>query len=286
MSIDSLCSNPKILNELILDIESNIPSVGITRIVNQDNNLNIVSEGVNAIINLNDEINVNTEIIADIINAQNIFENTINFNNPSGSVVMDSSGVHFNIGNKTIDYDNLGNLNFNSNTLILNSDDNILQLDGELDQMLSSNGDGTVSWITSQHRVDGLLKGIYSSSQLSQLTEQTQVSTLSVFIGLSIDGFEVGKTSIIRLNLTFIANLVQDQTNINLIINGDAQSVLTQINSNELGVSISRSVIFKYVNTAETQVFSCTVSNVNQTLPIAYSSNTNDYYSFSIMEID
>lgn len=286
MSVDSLCSNPKILNELILDIESNIPSVGITRIINQDNNLNIVSNGANAIINLNvNEINIQDEVIVDQINSLNILENTINFNNPSGSIVMDLSGVHFNIGNKTIDYDNLGNLNFNSNTLILNGDDNILQLDGSENNMLSSNGDGTLSWITPQNRIDGLLKGIYSSSQLAQLTPQTQVTTLNVFTDISIDGFEVGKTSLIRLSLTFMKyTLSTDTAAINLIINGDTLSVDTMLN--DINLSQCRGVIFKYVNTAPTQVFSCTVTDTALAPAMSFSCTANDYYSFSIMEID
>lgn len=288
MSVNTLISNPKILNELVLYVEENAATNGILSLNNTDGNFVLSDNSGVGSVNLSNNIIVNDKLISNSIFTQNVSSNSdlIIESDSNSQILMSGTGIIINAGNpiNNVTFDNSGNFNLNNVNLVLNSSKNIFSTDGTSNQVLSTNGNNTLKWINNTIVLPSNYIKQISTLQEQQLDEYTTVTELPVF-DLSLNGFTIGKNTLYKVYFTFKASNVADIININLNVAGTLYTTNTYIDVGEFGLSIFRGVVFLAQNISETQEIILTVSNNNPIDPVQFSSNAEDYYNLTCQEI-
>ena len=288
MSVNTLISNPKILNELVLYVEENAATNGILSLNNTDGNFVLSDNSGVGSVNLSNNIIVNDKLISNSIFTQNVSSNSdlIIESDSNSQILMSGTGIIINAGNpiNNVTFDNSGNFNLNNVNLVLNSSKNIFSTDGTSNQVLSTNGNNTLKWINNTIVLPSNYIKQISTIQEQQLDEYTTVTELPVF-DLSLNGFTIGKNTLYKVYFTFKASNVADIININLNVAGTVYTTNTYIDVGEFGLSIFRGVVFLAQNISETQEIILTVSNNNPIDPVQFSSNAEDYYNLTCQEI-
>jgi hypothetical protein len=290
MSINSLLTNPKILNELIIYVESQLPTTGITTLNNTDGNCVLTKIGTVGQINLSDNIdlasgniNVNEIITALITNDTvcNIFSSdSVTYSklyvDPDGIFIYSNSEQYY------IAYLNNGEFTLNGNVkLLLNNNKNIFSTDGTSGQVLQTDGNNNLSWVSTATN-ENYLKNIYIN--YAQLPNQSLAYTITIFNG-TVNGFTVGKKAIYDFSFTFTPSNVGGGLTILLNVNGSTQSALTYVNNDELGLTVHRSVSLEMVSTVENPLIAITVINTEVVQSVQLQTFDYDYVTLCINEI-
>lgn len=291
MSVNSLLTNPKIFDELLLYVEENLTSDGILTLNNDDGNFNLTVNGDNGVIDLSNNIVVNNIIEANTVTTNLITNENILINKPSSSVSLFPTGIilcNGNNNNNNITFSTTNaNLSLNNIQLILNNSINPFSTDGSGGQLLSTNGNNILKWIDNAPIIPpnyiSQLGNIYSS----QLPEQGPLLSLTIF-NLNIDGFQQNKQYIFKVGVSFEASNVGGPIDMNLIFDGNSNIVTTYINSDEFGTNTFRGFLIVTTNSSETSNLNVTltISNQDITTPVQFSTNTADYYTLLIQEIE
>jgi hypothetical protein len=291
MSINSLLTNPKILNELIIYVESQLPTTGITTLNNTDGNCVLTKIGTVGQINLSDNIdlasgniNVNEIITALITNDTvcNIFSSdSVTYSklyvDPEGIFIYSNSDQYY------IAYLNNGEFALSGNVkLLLNNNKNIFSTDGTNGQVLQTDGNNNLSWVTSIQTNETYIKNLYTN--YAQLPNQPLAYTITIF-NATVNGFTVGKTAIYDFSFTFTPSNVGGGLTILLNVNGSTQSALTYVNNDELGLTVHRSVSFEVVSTVTNPLISITVINTEIVQSVQLETFDYDYFTLCINEI-
>jgi hypothetical protein len=288
MSVNTLISNPKILNELVLYVEEKAATNGILSLNNTDGNFVLSDISGVGTVDLSNNIIVNSKLVSNSIFTQNVSSNSdlIIESDSNSQILMSDTGIIINAGNpiNNVTFDNSGNFNLNNVNLVLNSSKNIFSTDGTSNQLLSTNGNNTLKWINNIVVLPSNYIKQISTLQEQQLDEYTTVTELPVF-DLSLNGFTIGKNTLYKVYFTFKASNVADIININLNVAGTVYTTNTYIDVGEFGLSIFRGVVFLAQNISETQEIILTVSNNNPSNPVQFSSNAEDYYNLTCQEI-
>lgn len=287
MSINSLCSNPQIVNELILYVESHLPTTGITILNNTDDNVDVSKLGSVGNVNLSQDVvlangNINITTIdtslASNFNSIDIYsKDTINYS----KLYINNTGIYIysNSENYNVSYLNNGNFELNGGAkLVLNSDSNIFSTDGTANQVLTTNGNNILSW-KDRTATNGYLKNIsYFASQLIDST----TTNCNLYLG-TINGFTVGKNSLYQMSFSFTPSNVAGTVVIALTVNTNQTTIETYINDFDLGNTVVRAITFNVLNDTVNQEISIDLLNDGG---MQFTKSTSDFITFSINEIE
>lgn len=285
MSINTLLSNPIILDELITVIENYLPpsQQGITSLINDDGNVVDGVVGSVGNIDLNDNISVTTftanELITPNIKSFSNDDITLSQNDSLNlsSVNLNDEHVRFFLNNSSLTLDNTNNLILENLTVNTGSMQNIFLLDGSDNQVLQTDGSGNLQWVDNTiSNLTGYQKYIGYSNY--QQTPQSGAQ-IEVFRD-TFSGFTVGKTSIIEFNFTFSLDvLLATPFLISITINGD---LLPQLAATINGATVHtfRGFTVNYVNTNDSQEIVLDIQNPSASFRV----DANDYMNVTILE--
>jgi hypothetical protein len=275
MSINSLLSNPTILNELVTIVNDYIPpsGQGINSLINTDGNVNDGVIGTVGNINLENNITI-SGLITDNSKAPNIYnDNDIILSKDTTSLNIKSNEISFNVGNSVFSLDD-ANLTFSNLSLVTNSMKNPFSTDGSNNQVLQTDGNNNLSWVDLSLGAGGIK---YIGHSLIQCPVANSPS-LEIYRS-TYNGFTVGATSLIEINFTFyISAAVSSGVNVNITVNGDPYTIQTFISSSN--VHYYRGFTIDVVNTGESQEIVIDLSGVGVTF---YTDNT-DYVNVLVTE--
>jgi hypothetical protein len=291
MSINSLLSNPIILDELQTIVNNYIPpsQEGITTLVNTDNNFDLSVLGNVGTVNLSNELTLNQITSAVIGNNEaaklDITNNELDLKlqvtggvNPNIILNEDSASLKISSINSVI-LDSSGNLNFNNVLLKTNNMLNPFLLDGTNGQLLKTDGNNNLSWVnSSSFSLPMGLKNIFQTSIQQPVAENTVLELYNS----DISGFTVGKKILITVNFTFYTD---DLVNAIVLVKVDnvlAKSINTSINN--VFVHTYRGFTVNYLNTSTTQNLSIIIET-NGSLGTTFYTDGADYISVVINEI-
>jgi hypothetical protein len=275
MSINSLLSNPTILNELVTIVNDYIPpsGQGINSLINTDGNVNDGVIGTVGNINLEDNITI-SGLTTDNSKAPNIYnDNDIILSKDTTSLNIKSNEISFNVGNSVFSLDD-ANLTFSNLSLVTNSMKNPFSTDGSNNQVLQTDGNNNLSWVDLSLGAGGMK---YIGSALIQCPIANSPS-LEIYRN-TFNGFTVGGTSLIEINFTFyISAAVSSGVNINITVNGDPYTIQTFISSSN--VHYYRGFTIDVVNTGESQEIVIDLSGVG----VTFYTDISDYVNVLVTE--
>jgi hypothetical protein len=281
MSVNSLTSNPKILKELILNIESKIPQNTIQSLVNTDNNVIVSVTDYVGKVNLEPNISLNT------IQADNYAQtNTISTNAPIFTIQTDTNLLYSELqftqqaltlatqaSSNIIQLTNNNTLNFVGSNLKTNNMLNPFNLGGSNGQLLATDGNNNIFW---ENQQNGLIKNILTFYQ----NQNTQSGfTIELFNNNAINGFTIGKTVQIEVSFTFYQTSAPE----NIAITANLNGTIKTINTSQLITlyHLPRKCIFEFTNTATTQPLTISLVGVDG---FTINIDQNDYFSLNINE--
>jgi hypothetical protein len=290
MSINSLCTNPKILNEFIDIISGGIGTEPIQTLSNTDNNVVVSTNGTEGTIDLNVDISCNSvtttgEIVCgDIQSSSNLSITSLtnnveltlsnlnlNVNNNASSVSLEPEGIE-------------ANLNFNNSKLKTNNLLNPFLTDGTDGQLIGTDGSNNIIWVDNGITSPaGLVSYIYNFAD-SQTFGSSE--TLVLFVNFEVPNFTVGKVSIVDISLTFFISSVATwnfDITVTLGINtAKITSLFTVPN-----YRIPRRIIVPILNTLETQELVVTLTTTPGEGGLnTFTVDTNDYISVNVSQIN
>lgn len=224
MSINSLLSNPKILDELALLIESKIPEgePGITSLINTDNNVLDGVDGIIGNIDLEQNINITTSTINELITPNiQALNNVLNITQgvlPNQTTInLNSNNLNFSIGPSDIAMTGDNELFFADILLKTNTMNNPFSLDGSNNEVLQTDGNKNLSFVSTGVSTTGYKK--YFANYLYNQTPNNG-ATIDIFIQ-ELTGTLTGQTLLIEANFTFYAiSDSPDTIIVKIILNG------------------------------------------------------------------
>ena len=290
MSINSLLTNPKIFDELLLYVEENITSDGILTLNNDDGNFNLTVNGDNGVVDLSNNIIVNNNIEADTVTTNKISSANVLINRPSSFITLNPTEIimcHGNDNNNNITFSSTSaNLSLNNIKLILNNNNNPFSTDGSATQLLSTDGNNTLKWINNNFGIPSNYISQLGNLYTSQLPEQGPLQSLAIF-NFNIDGFQQNKQYIFKVGVSFEATNAPGPIDMNLIFNGNSNIVTTYINIPDFGSNTFRGFIIVTTNLATESNLNVTltISNQDPTTPVQFYTNTSDFCTLLVQEI-
>jgi hypothetical protein len=276
MSINSLLSNPTILNELVTIVNDYIPpsGTGINSLINVDGNVNDGVIGTVGNIDLENDITI-TGLTTDNSKAPNIYnDNDIILSKDTTSLNIKSNEISFNVGNSVFSLDD-ANLTFSNLSLVTNSMKNIFSTDGSNNQVLQTDGNNNLSWVDLSLGAGGIKYITHSQIQFAVAQGSPSLEIFREIVG----GFTVGATSLIELDFTFyFTAAVSSGVSINITVNGDPYTVNTFVSSSN--VHYYRGFTIDVVNTGESQEIVIDLGSPGVTFYV----DTSDYLTLLITE--
>lgn len=287
MSINSLCSNPKILNEFINLVNEGIPTDPILTLENQDGNCAVSTVDREGTINLESEITINSlsssnEIVTDFLENQD--ELLIKCSDGDNQVLLTIADIKLSVGNNSDITLSNGNLNFTDSKLKTNNMINPFLTDGTNGQVMATDGNNNIIWVDneqppSQKSVSCIFQTVFNLTS-------TSATSITLYSNPAISGFTIGKASIIDISFTYYLsnNDYNSQNLISVTLGDNTSSLLSPLQVIPLFRSPLR-FIFQVENTAETQALTITLSSTTPTLNI-FTVDQYDYFSCNITQIN
>ena len=280
MSINSLCSNPQILDDLIDKLENILPTEPIQDLTNTDNNVlvSVVNTEI-GIINLNTTLDVSGIVCntyQGILTPSVKFNDNINIKGGANTTYSDISLNDTSIVISTNQNNHQMTLsdNFYLSNVQLKTGDmkNPFLTDGQAGQALSTNGNNSIIYTN----FETTLTKFITVNSFNQ-TFNTNNTSLNLYTGSDIGGFTIGKKCVIDVLFTTYSS-VSAPFYIDCVVNGNTQTINTTIG--EVGVHTSYGALFQYTNTAEIQTVSINIRPTQGALFV----DTGDSFNILIYE--
>lgn len=288
MSINSLTSNPQIIEDLVDKIEQNLPSQPITNISNSDNNLVIQVNGQSATLNLAQSIDIINSLTLDgDLGVQDINTNSVKLQletaNSKISFENDLKLELFN-GNHQVQLLQNGNLNLVNTNLKTNNMINPFPIDGQNNELLATDENNNLLWVPESEAGLNMTYQVFSLYQ-GQSSASSNTSLL-LYSNPSIQGFIIGATTVIEVSFSYYETAgFSDPYYIQAILDGTTQNlVLTYLGLDSLHVP--RKAIFSFTNTQQTQSLSISLVTTNPQPFVDLVIDSGDYFCLNISQYE
>lgn len=281
MSINSLLTNNTVLSRLEQIIKDRLPfdDNGIQDLQNNDGNVSLSVVGHVGNCNLENDISVQS------INCNTVHTNMVSDNdglNIEGisnlsSLNLTNNEIQFKVENKTLTFDTNNNLTFSNNLdLVTNSMLNIFSQVGQNNQVLQTDGQGNLSFVT-QSSSDETGKQKFINYYLAPLLEE-QGSPID-FYTETFTGLNIGARLIIEVGCTFYvlqSGLVSIQIKID---NNIIQTTSAYVNTTSCHVF--RGCISTFVNTSTSHTLDVSIVSDDTSIYV----NPTDYGNVLVYEV-
>ena len=283
MSINSLTSNPTILNELLNKVSEAIPTTTIKTLSNDDGNVDVSVLNFVGTVNLSANLNLNStesnEIRAPSITSAN--ETLTIQTDPQDDYSEIIIGTDYTAISTNSDLNGLlleqGSVTLTDNVnLKLNNMDNPFSQDGTNGQLLGTDGNNNIQF----YNPVSTNKNIYNFYQ--NFNSGSGAGTLILYFNPIIPNFTVGKKSIVEIAFSFYQDGTTAPFNINVTLGSISQTI--QAFSELVLTHIPYKVIFQIENTAITQSLNISLQTSPPSSPQLYLVDPGDYISINIYE--
>jgi len=282
MSINSLTSNPTILNELLNKVEQAIPTTTIKTLSNTDENVVVTVLDFVGTVNLSTNLNLNSTESAKITTPSitSIGETLTIQASPNGnyseiilgtdytalSINSDLNGVLIEQGSVTL----TDNVNLKLNNMV-----NPFNLGGSNGQLLGTDGNNNIQFyypVTTN-------KNIYNN--YFNQNPSSGSGSLGLFANI-INGFTLGKKSTVEVAFSFFQDGTTAPFNIYVSLGGVTQTI--QSFSTLILNHLPYKVIFQFDNTSNSQNLTVTLTTSPPIGPQLFYIDGGDYISVNVYE--
>jgi len=282
MSINSLTSNPTILNELLNKVEEAIPTTTIKTLSNTDENVVVTVLDFVGTVNLSTNLNLNSTESAKITTPSitstgqtltiqaspngNYSEIILGTDYAALSINSDLNGVLIEQGSVTL----TDNVNLKLNNMV-----NPFNLDGSNGQLLGTDGNNNIQFyypVTTN-------KNIYNN--YFNQNPSSGSGSLGLFSNI-INGFTLGKKSTVEVAFSFFQDGTTAPFNIYVSLGGVTQTIqsFSTLTLNHLPYK----VIFQFDNTSNSQNLTVTLTTSPPNDPQLFYIDGGDYISVNVYE--
>jgi len=277
MSINSILTNPKILDEIIAEVDSRISNVTIKTLENNDGNVELSVVDLVGTVNLKPNMSVNKITCSSFVQTSEITTSnsilSIEANNNKISLSQDNITLQINNDNY-IELLNTNICNLVNTNLKLNNMISPYYTDGTIGQVLATDGNNTAIWADAGQPV-GLVKNIF---QFNQQMTPTGGASISVYINNAISGLTIGKTCLYDISFTCFSGVIGTEFTIVVTFDAITQSIVC--NNSVSGVHFPKKIILSQINTTESVALGINLVSKTGTINV----DVNDYLSLNVSE--